>query len=565
MTVHCQKCDSNYKVDYNKISSKGAKAKCPKCENLSVIKQTIENAPSLPAEDSKINGEISFSTIFLRQSSDFYSSAALGSLQRRWLRLSNDVDNVAKELEDFEAKFQTFKDFEKSYSAERKNLENSVKKIEADNKNEQNLVEDSYQAFGELLLESHEKGLLASDDIFVAIIKIKNTISSLQNEKNGSDSATGFLGKAKALAQEKLIDGKIFLEKMNLNSELSKLGEEIISKNLENNHYNDITKNIIDKVAISKKQIESYENGKKLIAEKQKRLEIARKEKMVELDIGEPAKFLSEAENIKEEFADLLDELNEESIDLFHETYISLNNMDLVDSELKECIEKYSKSLDELAKKRDDYDPAKGKIKRNLTMAGLIGFGAFNLISGGVPMFLVAGAGGLAAAKGTKWVRSKTNKKESALCLCYRCDNPGPHYFNDIARSSTASVAIGFVGGALGGLISTLMAGKLFQCRKCGAILKDSGQSVWLADEAIKHFMDYPELHENLVKLQHLIAAKDENIKELVRQHNDEINQFEQAFCRQKLSKEELSQRVIQLTALLQEGDGQKGEQLGTL
>lgn len=53
MTVQCLECNSNYKVDHNKIPTNGAKIKCPKCQNFIVLKKPLATPPALPSTNSK--------------------------------------------------------------------------------------------------------------------------------------------------------------------------------------------------------------------------------------------------------------------------------------------------------------------------------------------------------------------------------------------------------------------------------------------------------------------------------------------------------------------------------
>jgi hypothetical protein len=394
-----------------------------------------------------------------------------------------------------------------------------------------------------------------TDEILIKAEQISTKLTEMSLEKSRLSSASGIFAKTKARAKQKIIEGKIFLEKRNLNELFLNFGKKVVNENNEQ-EYIDIAQSTIESILAKKQQISVYRND---IEKSNNNLFMEKTDAESEyktLMIENSENFLSEAEILETKIAESFDELNEKSIDLYYETYLCLKDRNLDNEDLRQYINEYSNQITELSVKRDNDSPDHGRLKKKFVAAGIIGVGALNLFTLGVPTLILAGACGVAAAKGTKWVRNKRNRDQSAICLCYRCDNPGPHYFHEIDRTVLGSAGAGLIGGAIGGCIASIIAGKLYRCRKCGAILKDSGQSVWLASEAIKHFKDYPEIHKNMSTLQTLIAAKDENIKALLSKHNTEINELEQEFITHKLNNEELSKRLTYLMSIMQQSKG---------
>lgn len=496
---------------------------------------------------------IVFSSIFLRQEGAFFKKPALQELRSRWESLSHEFDACTGEYENIANKRQNYGEVETTrkdgithLNERRKAIRNAITEGESN-------LDALCQELGQSICEAGDHGSLDTRNLFEEKKDIEQNIKELKEERISLSGAKGILGKAKAMARTALIEGKIFLLEGEIKKHVKAVGKEIISGNRESQYVCPRTDILINRINSIKEHAHELRQENDDLANQEARLEQAKKDRMIELEILDEIAFLKQMEDIDEHYQKILYEISEKGIDLFYETYLILKDVDLEDQDLKQIIDSYTAELDALRVNRDANNEDSGKWKKPLAVAGIVGFGAFNIAVGGLPALIVAGVAGGATSHATKYILRKIKYQERTTCLCYRCDNPGPHNFTDMAKSSAGGIALGMAGGALVGIIGTLMSTKMYSCRKCGAILKNNGRSVWLADEAIKRFRDYPELQENLEKLQMLIAAKDENIKCMVVEHNEQINQLEQVMLSQKITSDELLLRTKSLINKIQE------------
>lgn len=140
----------------------------------------------------------------------------------------------------------------------------------------------------------------------------------------------------------------------------------------------------------------------------------------------------------------------------------------------------------------------------------------------------VAIAVGTAAAKGTTKFREFMNEGESVYCKCVYCQTECYNQFSKIDRSDS-SMVIGLLSGGIGGVVSGMVAGKLYICSNCGNLIKEDGSEPgWNAGDAleyaIENFIDYPELGKYYEELASLIE-RNKIIEHKYRKEIDYLNE----------------------------------------
>lgn len=165
---------------------------------------------------------------------------------------------------------------------------------------------------------------------------------------------------------------------------------------------------------------------------------------------------------------------------------------------------------------------------------------------------IVATAAGTAAAKGTTKIRELMNEGKTVKCNCAYCGSNGPHYFKKIDRSWTMSGVVGFLTGGAGGIVSGIIARKLYTCCYCERLIHEDGSKRgWNADEALSNaldnFVDYPKLEEYYEEL----ASLNQRCKVISQKEKQEIDELKKQINKKNIDYEKLEQRVITLISKL--------------
>lgn len=162
----------------------------------------------------------------------------------------------------------------------------------------------------------------------------------------------------------------------------------------------------------------------------------------------------------------------------------------------------------------------------------------------------IAVASGMAAAKGTTKVREFMNDGETIKCKCSYCGSKGPHLFKKIDRSWTSGGVVGFLTGGAGGIVSGIIAKKLYECNHCGHLIHlDGSKRGWNLDNAFSNaadnFIDYPKLEESYEEL----ASLNERNKKVSQKYQQQIEGFKEEINKKNIDHAELEKRVRKLIA----------------
>ena len=502
----------------------------------------------------------SFTDVLLAQKEGFFDTLPLQHCRDLIRALCHDIERQAGELEALTVKRDRFQAAQTAHQGDIQRIASRDHELDALINAAEAEMEGRANSLAKAIFAAAAAQEIDAGNLFAKKRTLDQNVATLHAELNRPSGEQGFLAVAKATAKKALLKGKIFLAEAEVEAELTRVGKAIIGADQERQYRGTTTSAEVDAVSQLRDKLKEGRAAKEALRTEGQQADARFHAVLAALGIDNPAGFLAEIDALESQGRDTLFQLNERLIDLSFDTYQLIKQKDIADPRLMEVVRAFSEELGQLEAKRDAVEGKYDSAKQGLVIAGAVGMGLFTLVTGGVGVLLFAGAGGLASQQAMKWIRKKMNERGATACLCFRCNNPGPHYFAHISGGALDGVALGMAGGAIAGVLGTFLAKKLFRCRRCGAIITESGKSIWQLEQAISAFRNHPELRESLSKMQLLVAAKDENVKALLLQHAKEMDEIDELVLRKNVQVADLQKRIDILMDAVNAKRGSYGE-----